>query len=334
MSRAKLRRRFMLWVVALCLLTVTIAVINISLGEMHLSPQQLLKALLGQANRQDELVLWQFRAPGVAMSVIVGAALALSGAIFQRLTGNDLADSSILGINAGASFGAVLFLAASQIGLQLSETVGLPIFALIGAGITALLVFNISQGQSPLGLLLGGVAVGTLLNGLILLIQLQVSQEDFEKVIVWISGSFWNLDWSYIGLLAGAFVVVFAGGLLSLHNSDLLTLGHRGAASLGLEYDKKRRQLMIFGILLAAIGVAGGGAIGFVGLMAPHIAQRLVGSKGRYYLPLTMFIGVDLLMIADVVAANLFAPSQLPVGLVVAMITVPYFIVLMLHQKK
>lgn len=115
--------------------------------------------------------------------------------------------------------------------------------------------------------------------------------------------------------------------------SDLLTLGQQAASGLGLGVAGKRQVLLLLAVLLAGLAVAGGGAISFVGLMAPHIARRLVGNHGRFYLPVTALVGVNLILFAAVVAENIFAPSQLPVGLVVAVITMPYFIYLLLHQS-
>ncbi|WP_416353837.1 FecCD family ABC transporter permease [Agrilactobacillus fermenti] len=328
------KHRFIFWIFILSVFFLGVSLLSMATGEVSLTPLQLGRALLNQSSAQNELILWQFRAPHIVMSIIVGGSLAMSGAVFQRLTNNDLADSSILGINAGASLGAVLFLGLTQLGVSLSQNIWLPVCALIGALLTAGLVFKISQDQSPLRLLLSGVAVGTLLNGLILLIQLQVSQDDFDKVLVWLSGSFWNLDWPYMLILGLIGCLLLPFGLLALHNSDLILLGRRNAMSLGLDYDHKRRQLLIFAIALAGIGVAGGGAISFVGLMAPHIARLLIGNKAKYNLPLTILVGINVLLLADFVASHLFAPSELPVGLVVAMITVPYFIVLMLKTTR
>ncbi|PIO84323.1 ferrichrome ABC transporter permease [Loigolactobacillus backii] len=302
-------------------------------GSIHLSLHNVLTTLVGQGDAQSQLILLQFRLPQIMLSVICGGCLALSGAILQLVTENPLADTSVMGINAGASLGAVIFLALSHY-INLTQTIGLPLFAVLGSLLGAAIVFIQRRLQQPLQLLLIGIASGTLLNGIILLIELQLNQFDFDKLIIWISGDFWNQDWSYIFVLTCAILVILPFMVRQLWGSDLLTLGQQSASSLGLAVRNKRRNLLLLAVLLAGIAVAGGGAISFVGLMAPHIAHSLVGHKSRYYLPLTVLIGIDLVLFAAIVAEVAFAPSQLPVGLVVAVITMPYFVILLLHQTN
>ncbi|MFC6170945.1 FecCD family ABC transporter permease [Loigolactobacillus jiayinensis] len=327
-----MKRSFQIWCTLFSLLFVGLVIFQLTHGSIHLSWTDIRQVFSGHGSAQADLVLLQFRLPQIALSVICGVCLGLSGAILQLVTENPLADTSIMGINAGASLGAVVFLAISHLNIPLSQTVGLPIFAVLGSLVGACIVFIQRRLQQPLQLLLLGIASGTLLNGIILLIELQLDQFDFDKLIVWISGDFWNQDWSYIAVLGGALLILLPLTLRGLWASDILTLGQQAASGLGLAVAGKRQVLLLLAVLLAGLAVAGGGAISFVGLMAPHIARRLVGNHGRHYLPLTALIGVNLILFAAVVAENIFAPSQLPVGLVVAVITMPYFVYLLLHQ--
>ncbi|WP_225418496.1 FecCD family ABC transporter permease [Loigolactobacillus iwatensis] len=333
MTNLKRKHRFGAWFAGLLVLFVLLSFFQMTHGSIHLSLHNVLTTLVGQGDAQSQLILLQFRLPQIMLSVICGGCLALSGAILQLVTENPLADTSVMGINAGASLGAVIFLALSHY-INLTQTIGLPLFAVLGSLLGAAIVFIQRRLQQPLQLLLIGIASGTLLNGIILLIELQLNQFDFDKLIIWISGDFWNQDWSYIFVLTCAILVILPFMVRQLWGSDLLTLGQQSASSLGLAVRNKRRNLLLLAVLLAGIAVAGGGAISFVGLMAPHIAHSLVGHKSRYYLPLTVLIGIDLVLFAAIVAEVVFAPSQLPVGLVVAVITMPYFVILLLHQTN
>lgn len=327
------KRRTLAWCCGLFGLFLVLFYIQLTHGSIHLTGAQVQATLLGHGTDQDKLVLLQFRLPQVALSLICGLCLSISGALLQVVTENPLADTSIMGINAGASLGAVLFLALSHNFSGLNQTLALPLCAVAGSFCGALLTFLQRRQQNPLQLLLVGVATGTLLNGVILLIELQLNQFDFDKLIVWISGDFWNQDWHYIGVLAVAFVILLPFLLLALHGSDLLALGPDTASGLGLATNRKRQQLLGLAVLLAGLAVAGGGAISFVGLMAPHLARRCVGSRMANYLPVAALLGIDLILGAAIIAENLFAPSQLPVGLVVAVLTLPYFMLLLTRQS-
>lgn len=327
------KRRTWAWCAGLFGLFLILFYIQLTHGSIHLTAAQVRATLLGHGSAQDKLVLLQFRLPQVALSLICGLCLSISGALLQVVTENPLADTSIMGINAGASLGAVVFLALSHNFAGLNQTLALPLCAVAGSFCGALLTFLQHRQQNPLQLLLVGVATGTLLNGVILLIELQLNQFDFDKLIVWISGDFWNQDWHYIGVLGLAFVILLPVLLLALHGSDLLALGPDTASGLGLATNRKRKQLLGLAVLLAGLAVAGGGAISFVGLMAPHLARRCVGSRIGHYLPVAALLGVDLILGAAILAENLFAPSQLPVGLVVAVLTLPYFMLLLTRQS-
>ncbi|MFD0896817.1 FecCD family ABC transporter permease [Loigolactobacillus binensis] len=328
----KQKQRFRICCTLFDLLFVGLIIFQLTHGSIHLTGPEIGQVLRGQGSAQAKLVLLQFRLPQIALSVICGVCLSLSGAILQLVTENPLADTSIMGINAGASLGAVVFLALGYLNIPLPQTYGLPLFAVLGSLLGASIVFIQRRLQQPLQLLLLGIASGTLLNGIILLIELQLNQFDFDKLIIWISGDFWNQDWSYIAVLSLGLLLLLPLTIRGLWASDLLSLGQQAASGLGLGVAGKRQLLLLMAVLLAGLAVAGGGAISFVGLMAPHIARRLVGNHGRYYLPLTALLGVNIVLFAAVLAENIFAPNQLPVGLVVAVITMPYFIYLLLHQ--
>lgn len=312
-------------VASLCLLAV---------GDIQLSFGQVIKTLLGdRSDNIANIVVWQFRFPNLLAALITGGALAVSGLILQTLTRNPLADSSILGINAGASLGAVVLLSvASRIGLT-DTSQWLPFSALIGALISGCLVMLVNRQGSPIRVLLGGVALTSALNGIILMLELQMNRFNFEKILVWLSGSFWNKDTAFLlknGTVALVLLIVVIFFIPVLNS---FTLGTKMALGIGVNVKTTQRILLLLAVGLATVAISVGGAISFVGLMAPNIAKRFMGERIQYLLPMSWLLGSCIMVLAEFVAVNGFGNAELPVGLVVAVITMPYFIYQLFTQK-
>lgn len=312
-------------------ITLALALLCLALGDISLSLPQILHALVGSDDRVATLVVWQMRLPYVVASVITGAALATSGLLLQQLTHNPLVDSSILGVNAGASLGAVVLIAVAS-RLHLSVQSWLPLAALLGACLSFTVVFQQRSRGSSLLLLLRGVALTALLNGVILMLQLNMNTFDFERVLTWLSGSFWNVDWRFLSGYGLATIVLIALVALMLRPLGMLVLGPDMAQAAGVNVRATRIGLVVLATALAAVAVVVGGAISLVGLMAPNIARRLCGSRFSRQLPVAVLLGTCIMLAANAVANNLFLPSTLPVGLVVAVITMPYFLLQLFHD--
>lgn len=301
----------------------------LSIGDIHLRFSQVITTLIG-ANQDytANFVVWQLRFPNLIAAVITGGALAVSGLILQVTTGNALADSSILGINAGASLGAVLLTAMST-SMNL-----LPLATLIGAIISCLLVMLANRHGSTIQVLLGGVALTAVMNGLILILEMQMNQFSFDKALIWLSGSFWNLDGHFLAINGIAYGILLLLTVLVAPVLNSLTLGNEMAMGIGVNVHVGQRVLLLLAVGLATVAVSVGGAISFVGLMAPNIAKRLVGQRIKLMLPLSWLLGTTLMMLADVVANNAFGKVALPVGLIVAVVTMPYFILQLFSWQK
>ncbi|MCH5461593.1 iron ABC transporter permease [Lactobacillus sp. LC28-10] len=301
----------------------------LSVGDIQLSFGQVVSTLLG-VNRDytANFVVWQLRFPNLIAALITGGALAVSGLILQVTTGNSLADSSILGINAGASLGAVVLTAIST-SMKL-----LPLATLIGAMISCLLVMLANRHDSTIQVLLGGVALTAVMNGLILILEMQMNQFSFDKALIWLSGSFWNLDAHFLSINGVAYMILLLITVLLAPVLSSLTLGSEMAMGIGVNVRVGQRTLLLLAVGLATVAVSVGGAISFVGLMAPNIAKRLVGQRIRVMLPLSWLLGTSLMMLADVVANNAFGKVTLPVGLIVAVVTMPYFILQLFSWQK
>lgn len=319
-----------LWPV-LAAVACALAIGLLALGDIHLSLAQVVGALFGGSDRIANLVVWRMRLPYVVAACIVGAGLATSGMLLQQLTHNPLADSSLLGVNAGASLGAVLLIAASARWSGLSVQRWLPLAVILGACL-ALVTVHQRQSGSRLQLLLRGVALTAMLNGVILLIQLNMNTFDFERVLVWLSGSFWNVDWAFLRGYGLALLGLLVAVACLIRPLEMLVLGDAMAISAGVAMRWLRVAVLVLAIATAAVAVAVGGAISLVGLMAPNIAKRMIGSHFAARWPLSILLGIIIMLGATIVANNLFLPATLPVGLVVAVITMPYFLLQLFHE--
>lgn len=318
------------------LLLIGLILIQLNLGAIRISPLETIQTLMGNGTARNQLILFEFRLPRIVMAMLVGMGLAISGAILQGITQNDLADSSILGINAGAGLGVVLYLffsTGSTAKLGVPQFLFIPLVALAGAFFAASLIYlgAWKKGIHQLRLLLVGIAVTALLNAFILIFQLQMDEFNFEKAMVWLSGNLWNVNWSFILIIACWLAILLPLVYWFTMRLDILRLGDQIGQSLGLEVEKTKAILLFLAVALAGISVAGGGGIAFVGLLAPHIAKRLVGGRSQSYLPVSAVVGMILVLGADIVGKNLFAPNEVAVGLVVAIIATPYFIWLMMR---
>jgi iron complex transport system permease protein len=263
----------------------------------------------------------ELRAPRVLLGGLVGAGLAVAGVAMQAVLHNELADPYVLGVSGGASFSAVASLALWP---------GVPPgpAAAAGAAGAALLVRGLARGpHDPTRLLLAGVAVGSVLasaTGAVLV--LAPASQLLRSATAWLFGGLGTPRWS--ALVAPALAVVAATAWLSAQATriDRLVLGADVAAALGVAVARLRRRLLVIGVALTALAVAAAGLIGFVGLIAPHAARRLVGQPHRHLIALAALLGAALVMAADAVARTAFAPRELPVGLVTASLGGPMFL--------
>lgn len=316
----------LLRLMSLALAAALALLISVRMGAVPLTAGEILLALRGEGDPAGLAIVQGLRLPRAVQAGLVGAALAASGATFQALLRNPLAEPYILGVSGGAAVGAV---AAIVLGLTGSGWV-LPIAAFAGAifAIVAVLRIAASVGQAldTRVLLLAGVVVGAFFNAVILLALTFADTESFRSAIFWMMGSFSGATWRGSGVL-GLYLVPALVVLLALARSlNLMAIGEETAAYLGASVE--RTKLLAFGTasLLAAAGVAVAGVIGFVGLIVPHVIRMLWGSDHRLLLPASALLGAAFLMLADALARTVAAPAELPVGVVTAFLGVPFFV--------
>lgn len=275
-------------------------------------------------------IIWSLRMPRALLAALAGAGLALAGTVLQSLTRNPLADPWVLGISSGAGVGAVTVLVLGLGSGLLSVSGGAFIGALGAFALVMLLAGRSLQGESTL-FILAGVAVTQLLSALTSLITLwQADANATRGVMFWLLGSFSDARWPQVGLcgLAAALLLCW----LRAGELDALAFGGVTAASLGVAVAPLKLLLYVVTTALTAAIVAFSGAVGFIGLTVPHVARRLVGSRHRQLLPASALCGALFAVAADTLARTLFAPREMPVGVLTALLGVPVFL-LLLYRK-
>ena len=310
--------------------------ISLNTGSLSISPSDVIKTLIGQGSKAHEIAIFKLRLPRIVIGILVGTALAISGTILQGVTKNDLADAGILGINSGAALFVVVYIYLMNgnvyDGVSNLTIFTMPIVALSGAIFGAFLIYALAwrNGINSSRLLLVGIGINIAFTSILTIFQLRFTTQEFNRVMAWTNGSIWGASWKYV-IAVLPFILVFT--LLTLYKSrylDALNLGDEVATGLGVEVEKERRKLIVFSVVLAGVATSVAGSIGFLGLVAPHIARKLVGPKHIKLIPTSALVGSVILLVADTIARNIIAPMELPVGIVVAVIGVPYFIYLML----
>ncbi|WP_053217041.1 FecCD family ABC transporter permease [Virgibacillus senegalensis] len=325
------------WLTGLVLFLAIIGtlILSLNLGVIRISPIEIFQTLTGSGNDQNAVVLFQFRLPRMTIALLIGAGMAISGALLQSVTRNELADPGIIGINAGAGFAVVLyiFLVEGNTGASGSMSIFiLPIWALLGAILAAVLIYAISwkNGVSPIRLVLVGIGVNSAFAALIIIFQLKMDPNDFTRATIWLSGNISGTDWSYVLALLPWILVFVPLAIYKGKSLNTLYLGEDVAQGLGTKVERERMTVLFIAVALAGASVAVGGGIAFLGLVVPHLSKKLVGPTHERFLPISALMGALLLLAADTIGRNILAPSEIPVGLIVSVIGGGYFIYLLM----
>ena len=275
----------------------------------------------------DTSIIWILRFPRVLLAFLVGASLAVGGSTTQSVLRNPLASPYTLGVSAGASLGVVL---SMLLDLHI-PFLGYFTYTMVGflSGLaTVLLVLNfalkVDRNMSNQTIVLAGIVFSLFVNAIITLAT-ALAQEDLQMIIHWQMGSLSLKSWSYIISLLPFFLVGLAGTVYYARELDALSFGEENALVLGVEVAKIKHRLIIFSAVLTGSAVAVSGTIGFIGLVAPHVVRRIYGPKHRLLLPMAAIFGGMLLVVTDLVARTVIAPTELPVGAITALIGAPFF---------
>lgn len=327
------------WVGLLVLLfTAAVLVFSISYGEYDISPAEVVQTLFGTLDpehpdaRSFNLVVFTFRLPRIAVAFLVGGALAVSGALMQGITRNPLADPYLLGVSGGAG----LVVVALMVGVGGVAANVLPFAAFGGAVTVAIAVYVLAWrrgNSSPLRLVLIGVAIEAMVGAMTSVFLLFGNINQVQQAYVWLTGSVYGSNWGHVHALSAWLLVLLPVAFVSARWLNALTLGDDTARGLGVRVEVQRAVLLVISVALAAVAVSVSGTIGFVGLVAPHITRRLVGPSHEGLLPISALIGGALLVLADLLGRWVISPSELPIGIVTAMIGAPYFLYLLLRER-
>jgi iron complex transport system permease protein len=317
------------------ILAFTLLACGVSLlaGGSNIAPRTILAALLHPQLHDDlTTIVWQLRMPRVVIAAVVGAALAIGGTLLQGMLRNPLVDPYLTGVSAGA---------AAAIALAVLAGVSAPLLPGLGFVVglfTAVLVAALARRGSGLDanrLILAGISVSALFSAIITFAIVRSSSIDAaQSILAWLAGSMAGRGWHDLAFALPYLAIGTVLALLAVPALDAMRVGDVRARAVGVNVERAQWIILASTSLLAAAGVALAGMIGFIGLIVPHIARRIVGSSARVLLPAAALCGAALCTLADAIARSIVAPSELPIGVLLAFIGVPAFLYLYLHQER
>ncbi|MFT4210528.1 MAG: iron chelate uptake ABC transporter family permease subunit [Microbacterium sp.] len=329
--RLRVTRRGTVAGILLAVVIVVLAAAGVMIGDYPMTTWQTLQALTGTgADHLAQYFVQQQRVPRVLTAALVGAALAASGSIFQPLSANPLGSPDVIGFTVGSATGALV-----QIIVFGGGPVATAVGALVGGFGTALVVYVLAwrRGLAGFRLVLVGIGVAAVLQGLNSLLVVRASLAAAQTASVWLAGSFNTTTWTEAGLVALAVVVLGPIALALSRPLSIMTMGDDLATGLGVRVERTRLWLVVVGVALVSLATAAAGPIAFVALAAPQLARRVTGTRG-VGMPGAMLMGAALVLAADVVAQRLFAPTQLPVGVVTGALGGVYLIWVLARQWR
>jgi len=328
-------RAFVLAAVLLVALAVTV-LMSTTIGQFDTSPRQVLtsigRVLFGGADPTDhqvDAVLWTIRFPRAVLAVLVGASLAVSGAVMQGVFANPLAEPSIIGVSSGASVGAALVIV---LGIATVMPWTLPIAAFVTALVVTAVVWGLAHIGGRAGvltLILTGIAVNAICVAATSFLIFIGNTASRETIIFWQMGTLSDASWSGVGTTALVCAAGTAGCMLIRRKLDVLALGDASAATTGVHVETLRVTAIVLACLLTGVAVAFGGIIAFVGLIVPHAIRLVVGPSHRYLVPLSVLGGAVLLSLADIAARTVIDFADLPIGIFTAVAGGPIFLLLL-----
>lgn len=303
---------------------------SLSVGDFPIAIGDVLATLAGGGSDESAFIVRTLRLPRGLTAVLVGAGFGLSGAIFQRLARNPLASPDIIGVNAGAAASAVFMIVVlGAAGTQV--TLG----ALAGSTVTSLAIYLLAykRGVSGYRLVLVGIGVTAVLTSVTQYLITRAQILEAQRAVVWLTGSLNGRGWEHVRPIALALAVLVPVTIALARHLRVLELGDDAARGLGARVETMRGALLLAGVALAAVGTASAGPIGFVALVSPQIARRLVRERSLALVP-SALCGALLVVAADLVGRRAFAPTELPVGVITAIVGAPYLLYLLARANK
>ena len=325
----------------LLILLPVVALFSLTVGTVSISWLEALGAIFGNASSaQIDTILFDIRLPRILLAIFVGAVLASTGAVMQGLFRNPLADPSLIGVSSGASVGASIMIVTAGGAIQGGALVGLSLVsigAFVGGFLATLLVYRLAtsgMGTSVTTMLLAGIAIGALAGALNSLLSYFSDNDMLRQISLWQMGNLSGASWlkvSIMGMVAVLLMSLFPRDSKAL---NALLLGESEARHLGINVQWVKRRLIALTALGVGVSVAVAGLVGFVGLIMPHIIRLMIGPDHRWLIPASGLAGAVLLVIADSLARVVVIPAELPTGILTAILGAPFFVILLLQQRK
>ncbi len=306
-----------------------VILLSLGLGAVKVSPARIAALVFdpATASNSEATILWQLRLPRTLLAAVVGAALAVSGAGFQGLFRNPLADPFVIGASSGAAFGAaVAVLLGFDVAVRGLSPVPVAAFAgAIGAVSLVYALAGLGQTASAGTLLLAGSALGTMLSAMVSFLMIS-GEQPWLHILNWMLGGFSGRSWLHCQIALPPLLLAMAGLWLLARPLDVLVGGDDAARSLGLPIRRARLVIVAVASLATAVSVSVAGVIGFIGLIAPHIARLLLGGGHRRLIPASALLGAIIMVCADAIARSVLAPVEVPVGIITALLGGPFFL--------
>ncbi len=322
-------RRTIIVLSSLTLLLIAVSVLGLSIGSVSIPFHTVVDSFIDRgAVQETELsILFDIRVPRLILAMVVGAGLSIAGVVFQALLRNPLAEPYILGISSGGTVGAII-----AIGLSLGASAfTTPLASLVGSLLVMVLVYSLAHRRGQLDtntLLLAGVMVGAFFNAAVLLI-IAVFNQELRNAFLWLMGNFSGANMESLAVVTPAVLLASAFLLFQSKNYNLIATGDETALQLGIEVKTVKRVSYFLASLITGLVVSVSGVIGFVGLIIPHMCRMLFGPDHRLLVPASMLMGASFMIVADLLARTLLAPTEIPVGAVTAAIGAPLFVYLL-----
>lgn len=316
--------------ILLIVLMLILSVVSLGIGAIYIPPLDIIQDLFGNDVSNHTFILTQYRMPRIIIALIAGAGLALAGAILQGILRNPLASPDVIGVTKGAGLAAVIVIVI----FPQSHVSVLPFSAFGGGAFIAalLMVFAHKKEAQTNTLALVGIALGAICQAGIEYFMIKFP-DDVNSTLMWLTGSLWGRGWDQVLILLPCLLFVPLVFILT-SKLDILNLGDDIATSLGEKSKQVRYLLLSIAVILIGLCVSVIGSIGFIGLIAPHIARSVVGSRHKFLLPVSAVFGAIFLLVSDSLGRGLFPPIEIPAGIITAVIGAPYFLYLLHRERK
>lgn len=307
------------------------------MGSSHISIGEILRVLfMGKGEGNNPMIIMDVRLPMALMAVVVGASLGMGGCEIQTILRNPIASPYTLGISAAASFGAATGLILNANLFHVSETLVVTVNAFVFSFLVAILIYIFSRQRqvSKTAIILFGVALNFLFSSLTMILQYIADEDELQSLVFWNFGSLLKTTWSKFFVVTIVLIVCFIIFFKNAWKLTALTLDDTKAKSIGVDTGKVRTTVIFMTSLLSAVAVCFVGTVGFIGLIAPHIARQLVGEDQRFFMPLSALIGAFVMSLAFVISKVVIEGVILPIGLVTSVIGIPFFITIIFSKMR